>query len=123
MHLRSSRRLRAAVGGAVALVLALTGCSASEPEFSYTPPKQVDAKLPDEVATQLQTAVENAMVATGSSGAIVGVWVPWSGEWVTGLGTQTANDDTKVTTDMSFRVADVTRMMTCDVLYGMADEG
>lgn len=123
MHLRSSRRLRAAVGGAVALVLALTGCSASEPEFSYTPPKQVDAKLPDEVATQLQTAVENAMVATGSSGAIVGVWVPWSGEWVTGLGTQAAGDDTKVTTDMSFRVGAVTRMMTCDVLYGMADEG
>ncbi|MDQ0614782.1 D-alanyl-D-alanine carboxypeptidase [Microbacterium sp. W4I4] len=123
MHLRSSRRLRAAVGGAVALVLALTGCSASEPEFSYTPPKQVDAKLPDDVATQLQTAVENAMVATGSSGAIVGVWVPWSGEWVTGLGTQAAGDDTKVTTDMSFRVGAVTRMMTCDVLYGMADDG
>lgn len=123
MHLRSSRRLRAAVGGAVALVLALTGCSASEPEFSYTPPKQVDAKLPDDVATQLQTAVEKAMVATGSSGAIVGVWVPWSGEWVTGLGTQAAGDDTKVTTDMSFRVGAVTRMMTCDVLYGMADDG
>ncbi|MFC7787774.1 serine hydrolase domain-containing protein [Microbacterium sp. MAHUQ-60] len=123
MHLRSSRRLRAAVGGAVALVLALTGCSASEPDFSYTPPKQVEAKLPDDVTAQLQSAVEKAMVATGSSGAIVGVWVPWSGEWVTGLGTQTANDDTKVTTDMSFRVADVTRMMTCDVLYGMVDDG
>lgn len=123
MHLRSSRRLRAAVGGAVALVLALTGCSASEPEFSYTPPEQVDAKLPDDVSAQLQTAVENAMVATGSSGAIVGVWVPWSGEWVAGLGTQAAGDDTKVTADMSFRVADVTRMMTCDVLYGMADAG
>ncbi|MGB3376431.1 MAG: serine hydrolase domain-containing protein, partial [Microbacterium sp.] len=123
MHLRSSRRLRAAVGGAVALVLALTGCSASEPEFSYTPPKQVEGKLPDDVTAQLQTAVENAMVATGSSGAIVGVWVPWSGEWVTGLGTQAVGDDTKVTTDMSFRVADVTRLMTCDVLYGMADAG
>src|SRR5690606_4026886 len=49
--------------------------------------------------------------------------VPWSGEWVSALGTQGAGDDTKVTTDMSFRVADVTRMMTCDVLYGMADDG
>src|SRR5690606_6846095 len=51
------------------------------------------------------------------------VWVPWSGQWVEGLGTQAAGDDTKVSTDMSFRVADVTRMMTCDVLYGMADGG
>lgn len=123
MHLRSSRRLRAAVGGAVALVLALTGCSASEPEFSYTPPKQVDAKLPADMTAQLQAAVENAMTATGATGAIVGVWVPWSGEWVAGLGTQGVGDDTKVTPEMSFRVGDVTRMMTCDVLYGMVDDG
>ncbi|GAA3936212.1 serine hydrolase domain-containing protein [Microbacterium soli] len=123
MHLRSPRRLRAAVVGAVALALALTGCTASGPDFTYTPPKQVDANLPDEMTAQLQAAVEQAMVATGSSGAIVGVWVPWSGRWVTGLGTQAADDTTEVSTDMSFRVADVTRMMTCDVLYGMADEG
>ncbi|MFD5226027.1 serine hydrolase [Microbacterium sp. NPDC058342] len=123
MHLRSSRRLRAAVGGAVALVLALTGCSAAEPEFSYTPPEQVDGKLPDEMTAQLQKAVEQAMTATGSSGAIVGVWAPWSGEWVTGLGTQGAGDDTEVSAEMSFRAADVTRLMTCDVLYGLADDG
>lgn len=123
MHLRSSRRLRAAVGGAVALVLALTGCSASEPDLSYTPPKQVDAQLPDDVTAQLQSAVERAMTATGASGAIVGVWVPWSGEWVAGLGTQGAGDDTEVTPEMSFRIADVTRMMTCDVLYGLVDDG
>ncbi|BDZ40116.1 serine hydrolase domain-containing protein [Microbacterium suwonense] len=123
MHLRSSRRLRAALVGAVGLALALTACTPAPPEFSYTPPEQVDAKLPDDVTGQLQAAVEQAMVATGSSGAIVGVWVPWSGEWVTGLGTQALGDDTKVTKDMSFRVADVTRMMTCDVLYGMADDG
>lgn len=122
MHLRSSRRVRAAVGGALALALALTGCTSPEPEFSYTPPEQVDAKLPDDVTGQLQAAVEQAMVASGATGAVVGVWVPWSGEWVTGLGTQ-GKDGAKVTTDMSFRVADVTRLMTCDVLYGMADEG
>ena len=122
MHLRSSRRVRAAVGGALALALALTGCTGSEAEFSYTPPAQVDAKLPDDVTGQLQAAVEQAIVASGSSGAIVGVWVPWSGEWVAGLGTQ-GKDGAKVTSDMSFRIADVTRLMTCDVLYGLADDG
>lgn len=123
MQLRSSRRVRAVVGAVAALALALTGCSEQAEEFSYTPPKQVDAALPDDVTAQLRTAVENAMTATGASGAIVGVWVPWSGTWVTGLGTQGPGDDTEVTTDMSFRIADVTRLMTCDVLYGLADDG
>lgn len=123
MHLRSSRCLRVALVGAVGLVLALTACTSPAPDFSYTPPKQVDTKLPDDLTAQLQTAVEKAMVATGASGAIVGIWVPWSGKWVTGLGTQSVGDDTKVTAEMSFRIADTTRMMTCDVLYGLVDDG
>lgn len=123
MLLRSSRRARALVGGALALALVLTGCSASTPEFTYTPPEQVDAPLPDDVTAQLQSAVENAMTASGSTGAIVGVWVPWSGQWVAGLGTQSGDDSAEVTADMSFRIADTTRLMTCDVLYGMADAG
>ena len=123
MHLRSSRRLSAAVGGALALVLALTGCTDATPEFSYDPPKQVDAKLPADITDQMQNAVQHAMDATGASGAIVGVWVPWSGEWVSALGTQAGEGSAKVTTDMSFRIADMTRLMTCDVLYGMADAG
>lgn len=122
MHLLSSRRMRAVVAGAAALALVLTGCS-SEETFSYTPPAQVDQKLPDDTAAQLQAAVENAMQKTGATGAIVGVWVPWSGTWVTGLGTQSFEDETPVTKDMSFRIADSTRLMTCEVLYALADEG
>ncbi|UJP09688.1 beta-lactamase family protein [Microbacterium sp. KUDC0406] len=123
MQHRSSRRVRAVVGAAAALALILTGCSAGEATFSYTPPKQVDGHLPDETVDQLQVAVQEAMKSAGASGAIVGVWVPWSGTWVDAIGTQGAGSDAKVTTDMSFRVADVTRLMTCDVLYGMADAG
>ncbi|MCK3769228.1 beta-lactamase family protein [Microbacterium aerolatum] len=122
MHLLSPRRWRAAAAGAVALALVLTGCS-SEESFSYTPPEQVDQALPEDTTAQLQGAVENAMVKSGATGAIVGVWVPWSGTWVTGLGTQSVEDQTEVTAEMSFRVADVTRLMTCDVLYALADEG
>jgi len=122
MPLRSSHRVRAAVGGALALALTLTACTGSEAEFSYTPPEQVDAALPKDMIAPMQEAVEKAIVASGASGAIVGVWVPWSGKWVTGIGTQ-GPEGAKVTADMSFRIADVTRMMTCDVLYGMADDG
>ncbi|MGO2748024.1 serine hydrolase domain-containing protein [Microbacterium sp.] len=122
MHLLSSRRWRAAAAGAAVLALALTGC-ASDDSYSYTAPAQVDQALPDDTTAQLQAAVENAMVKTGATGAIVGVWVPWSGTWVTGLGTQSVEDQSEVTTDMSFRVADVTRIMTCEVLYALVDEG
>lgn len=122
MHVFSPRPWRAVAAGAVALALVLTGCSAEERSFSYTPPEQVDQALPEDTAAQMQAAVENAMVHTGSTGAIVGVWVPWSGTWVTAMGTQSVEDQTEVTTDMTFRIADTTRMMTCDVLYGLADE-
>lgn len=121
MHLLSSRRWRAAVVGAAVLTLALTGCSSPE-TYSYTPPEQVDQTLPEDTTAQLQAAVEHAMAKSGATGAIVGVWVPWSGTWVSALGTQSVEDQTEVTTEMSFRVADVTRMMTCEVLYALADE-
>ncbi|MGM1018606.1 MAG: serine hydrolase domain-containing protein [Actinomycetota bacterium] len=122
MRLLSSRRWRAVAASAAALALVLTGCS-SEPTVTYEPPAQVDGDLSEATVEQLRDAVSNAMSASGASGAIAGVWVPWSGSWVAGMGTQSPEDETEVTTDMSFRVADVTRLMTCDVLYALADEG
>jgi D-alanyl-D-alanine carboxypeptidase len=122
MHLLSSRRLGAAAASAAALALVLAGCS-GDADVTYTPPPQVDGALPEDTVAQMQAAVDNAITASGASGAIVGVWVPWSGEWVAATGTQAQGDDTEVTTDMSFRIADTTRLMTCDVLYGMADDG
>ncbi len=121
MQLRSSRRLRAAIGAAVVLTLALTGCSGDE-TVTYTPPAQAEGELPGDTVAQLQAAVDQALEVSGTPGAVVGVWVPWSGTWVSATGTQGAAGDQKVTTDMSFRAATVTRQMTCDVLYGMADE-
>ncbi|MFS0894574.1 serine hydrolase domain-containing protein [Microbacterium sp. 179-I 3D3 NHS] len=122
MQLLSSRRWRAAAATAAVLGLVLTGCSAGE-SFTYTPPAQVDAALPDDTVTAMQAAVDNAIVASGATGAIVGVWVPWSGSWVSASGTQERDGGDEIATDMSFRIADVTRLMTCDVLYALADEG
>ncbi|KNY04089.1 serine hydrolase domain-containing protein [Microbacterium sp. GCS4] len=122
MQLLSSRRFRAAAAGVAVLGLALTGCT-SEPSFSYEPPAQADGALPDDTVAAMQDAVTNALAASGASGAVVGVWVPWSGSWVSGVGTQTPGSEDEITTDMAFRVGDVTRLMTCDVLYGLADDG
>ena len=64
------------------------------------------------------------MAATGSPGAIVGVWAPWSGAWVAGLGTrQPAGAGGAVSTDQQFQATQVTRAMTCDVLYALVARG
>ena len=73
---------------------------------------------------QLQDAVTFAMAASGASGAIVGVWAPWSGSWVTGLGTQNVGGGADVTHG---RCSSAPRRrpapMTCDVLYALEAKG
>ncbi|MDY0908177.1 serine hydrolase domain-containing protein [Microbacterium sp. CFBP9034] len=111
-----------AATAAVAMVLALAACSPA-PQVELDVPAQADVALPDESAQQLQDAVTHAMAASGSSGAIVGVWAPWSGSWVAGLGTQYPGSAAEVTADMQFRAGQITRAMICDVLYSVAAEG
>lgn len=120
--LRSAVVRRAAAACAAAgLVIGLAACSPG-PAVDVELPEQVEGALPAEISGQLQAAVENAMTATGSTGAIVGVWAPWSGSWVEAFGT-TGPDGAPVTTDMTFKAGAVTRTMTCDVLYGLAADG
>ncbi len=102
--------------------LAVTGCAADQ-SVEIGAPAQVEGDLPEETLAAMQTAVDDAVIASGASGALVGVWVPWSGSWVTGVGTTAHTSDTEVTTDMRFRAAEVTRAMTCDVLFSAADDG
>ncbi|MCR2783144.1 MULTISPECIES: serine hydrolase domain-containing protein [unclassified Microbacterium] len=121
-HNSRARRAATAIAGAVAVALVLVACSGDGASVVPEVPEQVDAVLPAETQQQLQGAVEQAMVATGSTGAIVGVWAPWSGSWVAGLGSSTPGGE-EVTTDMRFRVGNVTRAMTCDVLDAVAAAG
>ncbi|WP_431278797.1 serine hydrolase domain-containing protein [Leifsonia poae] len=65
----------------------------------------------------------DAMKQAGASGAMVGVWAPWSGSWVEGLGTTTAKGSVPVSSAMTFRIAENTMPMTCTVLLGLVDEG
>lgn len=117
--MRGWRRSAAvAMAGAGVLALVLSGCT-SQGSVSIDIPAQVDAPLPEATAAELEDAVTAAMTATGSTGAIVGVWAPWSGTWVTGLGTQ-GPGGAAVTPDLAFRAGPVTGAMTCDTLYGLA---
>lgn len=118
---RWRRSAAIAIASAGALAVALSGCTPQQ-SVSIDVPAQVDAPLPDATVAELQDAVTSAMTATGSTGAIVGVWAPWSGTWVSGLGTQGAGG-ANVTTDLEFRAGSVTSAMTCDVIYRLAADG
>ncbi|WP_235566957.1 serine hydrolase domain-containing protein [Microbacterium sp. Root180] len=112
-----------AISAVLAAALALTACS-PEPDVELELPPQAEVALPEATVEQLQDAVTNAMTSAGASGAIVGVWAPWSGSWVAGMGTQgPADGAAEVTADMQFRAGRITRPMICDVLYGAAAEG
>ncbi|HVL61778.1 MAG TPA: serine hydrolase, partial [Microbacterium sp.] len=69
------------------VALAIAACTAA-PAAEIDLPPQAEADLSAELVEQLEGAVTHAMAATGSPGAIVGVWAPWSGTWIAGLGTQ-----------------------------------
>ncbi|WP_367948283.1 serine hydrolase domain-containing protein [Microbacterium hominis] len=115
------RRVGAALAAAVVLAIGLAACSG--PGVELDGPEQVDSALPEATVTELSAAVENAMTAAGASGAIIGVWAPWSGTWVSGFGTQRPGGGAEVTEDMTFRAARIGRPMTCDVLYRLVADG
>lgn len=121
MRAHSRRRHgAAALIGVLAIVLsACTGTPDVDPEV----PEQVASPLPEATIQELQDAATFAAAAAGASGAIVGVWAPWSGEWVGALGTTTPGGSTAVTDDLTFRAATITRSMTCDALHVLAEQG
>jgi D-alanyl-D-alanine carboxypeptidase len=114
------RATTAVLAGIVAFIL--TAC---------TPYASAGVKLPDQVAGgfssqidgKLDAAVTDAMKLSGSSAAMVGVWAPWAGSWVTAKGTTAAKGSTKATTAMSFRIGENTMPMTCTVLLALVDQG
>ncbi|GAA1858131.1 serine hydrolase domain-containing protein [Microbacterium koreense] len=117
-----TQRVAGVVAAATAFALVVTGCSA-DTSVEIDTPAQAEGSFSGDMLTEFEAAVDQAMLASGASGAIVGVWAPWSGSWVEGIGTQSPEDSTPVTTDMQFRIAALTRPMTCDVLYGVAADG
>lgn len=114
------RRRALAVATGLALTIGLVSC-APDGQVAVDAPALTDSALAADPTAQIEAAVESAMTATGSTGAIVGVWVPWGGSYVAALGTDA--DGKKLDADMGIRIGDMTRLMTCDVLYSVAADG
>lgn len=119
------RKARARRVGALLAATVLAGsfvaCTPNTTDTIPTP-HVADGELSADVTASFDAAVTQAMAATGSSAAIVGVWVPWAGSWVTAQGTNTPGGSA-VTVDEVVKAGPITRMMTCDVLYALDDEG
>ena len=116
------RRAGAALAGVAAIALMATGCTADAAVAGSEVPI-ASSDLPEKTVAQLEAAVDHARQAAGASGALAAVWIPWAGAWVQGVGTTAPDSDEPVTSEMRFRVGEVTRAMTCDVLYRLVDDG
>lgn len=120
MRTRDSRCARlAALVVATSLTVVLAGCSG--PVLATVDfPKQVSGDLPAATVEQLNAALVDGMTHAAASGAVAGVWAPWSGRWTHAAGT-VAPGGAPMTTDMHFRVGGNTKAMTCDVLLALVD--
>ncbi|WP_345762649.1 serine hydrolase domain-containing protein [Diaminobutyricibacter sp. McL0608] len=118
---RGAKRATAvALASLVALVL---GACTPNADATARLPQQAQGAFPSAIEGRLETAVTDAMKLAGASGALVGVWAPWSGSYTDGLGTTAIKGSAPVTADMHFRIATNTTSMTCSVLLSLVDEG
>jgi D-alanyl-D-alanine carboxypeptidase len=101
--------------------LVLSGCTASA-DAKTDARAQVETPFPGEISERLDAALAEAMSLSGSSGAIAGVWAPWSGQWVVSPGTTAPGGTARMSTGMRFRIAANTKSMTCTVLLRLVDE-
>lgn len=105
--------------GACLLLSACTDPAGAKPDGHG----QVDTPLATAVTHRLDAALADALELAGASGAIAGVWAPWSGQWIVSRGTTTIGGSTPVSTDMRFRIGTNTTSMTCTVLLRLVDAG
>jgi D-alanyl-D-alanine carboxypeptidase len=116
-----ARRLAALATVALA-AFALVACSTTV-NPSADLPAQSSGTLPKDTTSQLKSAVTSAMKLAGASGAVVGVWAPWSGSWTAGIGDTATKGGQPMTTNEHFRIASNTKSMTCTVLLALVDRG
>lgn len=121
------RRLSRPLRGTLATALLLTGAlflsACTGADARSTDQNTATSDLPKETADALRDAVKKAMAVSGSSGALAGVWAPWSGNWIGAPGESKAKGGVPMSADMHFRVGSLTKPMTCTVLLRLVDDG
>ncbi|WP_166788004.1 serine hydrolase domain-containing protein [Cryobacterium adonitolivorans] len=94
-------------------------------------PDTASGALASETVAALDAALAEGMDLAGATGAIAGVWAPWTGQWLASPGTVGAGIDPAtgrpagggaLDTGMRFRIGTLTGAMTCTVLLRLVDE-
>lgn len=111
MALKLAQHSRVAVVGALAVALALTGCSSEEEGFTLA---EEVGTLGGDATAEIDAAVDSAMQLSHSSQAIVGVWGA-DGEYLHGYG--------GVSGGAQFRAAQTTQPFLCALLLDAVAEG
>ena len=112
-----------AIAAAVALGIGLSGCfgTAVDPSAQFSP---VDAEFGDDLSTNLDAVLDQAVALSGSSGGVAGVWAPWAGEWTGASGTVDFGEAARpAKAETGFHLATVTTEITCTVLLRLVDAG
>src|SRR5665811_1634722 len=88
-----------------------TGSSKAEPQaFS------------DEIQQKLNKVLDDQMAAANLPGAIVGIWAPGKGEWVTARGLADTETGRAIQLDDKVRIASNTKTFTATVILQLVDE-
>lgn len=116
------KRFLSTVGVAAAATMVLTSCAPGASAVD-SPYEQVSTPFSAATVTHFDEVVAEAMALSASPGAIVGVWAPWAGQYLSAQGVTAPGGSTEVTPDMHFRVGNTSSTMVCTVLLRLVDEG
>ncbi len=123
---RASRPKVAApvIAAATASILAFSGCATPQTTGAESDPAVVtESSLPAELQTQLQAVLDETMAEYDVPGAVAGVWLPESGNWVVAAGLADIEQGEATTIDMSWPLRSVTKSFTVTLLLQLVDDG
>jgi D-alanyl-D-alanine carboxypeptidase len=107
---------------AVAVLLAIAGCSSPSPANSPTPSPTAEAGLDAETTASLQAALDDTREVGGFPGVIARVITP-EGTWTGTSGTAGPDTDAAPTATDYARIGSVTKTLTGTILLQLVDEG
>lgn len=110
-----ARVLTGAVATLAAAALVLTGCTSSGTQV----PTEAGKPMSEKTNTAIQKVIDSAMELSGSSQALVGIWAPWEGDFVTGIST----DGAELSAGTQYRAAQSSQAVICAALLNLAKSG
>ena len=93
---------------------------------AMAPPTRSEApsgELSAEVQAELQAAVDTSMATYGTPAAVVGVFVPGQGSWVSATGVADTTTGEAPTAEMAWPLRSVTKSYTVTLILQLVDEG